>query len=299
MVGGLMTTTAPTNRIATEYASLLDKARASERTPTDRYLAAARRLLEEPRELVEIFRSSVEKMTDYFARNDPGGDRLYGAERPELKQPPGLEGTAAVGALMEDRGRHRWDVLGDDSLSFYYIDRELLVTQAKGLAAPTSPDVASLRLDLLLANAKDGLPIVAELKVTTPERESPDKNPFFALIQALACASYLLPPPQMARLRRHDRGRRLKIDDGRLDVYVVTVREPPASKSWFELRDAAERLSAATIEDLGRWIRTIAFVELAWLDKPSGGKRPPRVTKRFAVTAPGTHKDSRLSKRGL
>lgn len=282
---GRVTVTAPTNRIAAEYASLLDKARTSGRTPTDRYLAAARRLLEEPGELVEIFGSSVEETTEYFARHDPGDERLYGADRSELQQSPGLESTAAVGALMEHRGRQRWDVLGDDSLSFHYIDRELLVTQAKGLKAPTSPDTASLRMDLLLASAKDGLPIVGELKVTTPERESPDKNPLFALIQALACASYLLPPRQMARLRRHDRGRRLKIDDGRLDIYVLTVREPPASKPWFELRDAAERLSAATIEGLAGWIRTIAFVELAWLDKPSGGKRPPRATKRFAVTA--------------
>jgi hypothetical protein len=283
-----MATTAPMNPIAHEYAALLDKGRASGRSPTDRYLAAARRLLEEPQELVATFRSSVKETTDYFARHDPGGERLYGVERGELTQPPGLESTAAVGALMEHHGRRRWDVLGDDSLSFYYIDRELLVTQAKGLAAPTSPETASLRLDLLLANARDGLPLVAELKVTTPERESPDKNPFFALIQALACASYLLPPAQMARLRRHDRGRRLKVDNGRLDIYVVTVREPPASRSWFELRDAAERLSAATIDDLGQWITTIAFVELAWLDKPSGGKRPPRATKRFAVTASGS-----------
>lgn len=294
-----MTITAPTNAIAREYAALLDKGKTSDRTPTDRYLAAARRLLDEPLELVEAFRSSVEETTDYFARHDPGDERLYGAEREGLRQPPGLESTAAVGALMEQHGRKRWDVLGDDSLSFYYIDRELLVTQAKGLARPTSEETASLRLDLLLANASDGLPIIAELKVTSPERESPDKNPFFALIQALACASYLLPPPQMARLRRHDRGRRLKVDDGRVDVYVITVREPPASKPWFELRDAAERLSAATIEDLGLWIRTIAFIELAWLDRPFGGKRPPRATKRFASTASGGPQGERLSRHGL
>lgn len=143
-------------------------------------------------------------------------------------------------------------------------------------------------MDLLLASAEDGLPIVCELKVTSLEQESPDKNPFFALIQALACASYLLPQPQMRRLTRHDKGRRLKTDDGRLDIYVLTVREPPASKPWFELRNAAECLSAATIEGLGGWIRTIAFLELAWFDKASGlGRRPPRVTKRFAVTSSG------------
>jgi hypothetical protein len=287
MVGDLMTTTAPTNPIAREYAALLDKGRGSGRAPTDRYFGAARRLLAHPRELVETFGSSVEKTTDYFARHDPGSERLYGAEREGLRQPPGLESTAAVGALMEHHHRKRWDVLGDDSLSFYYIDRELLVTQAKGLASPTSQETASLRLDLLLASANGGLPIIAELKVTSPERESPDKNPFFALIQALACASYLLPPAQMARLRQHDRGHRLEVDDGRLDVYVITIREPPASKPWFELRDAAERLSVAAIDDLGQWIRTIAFIELAWLDRPSGGKRPPRATKRFAVTASG------------
>lgn len=288
MVADLMATSAPANRIASQYAALLDKPKTSGLSPTDRYRSAAETLLEDPQRLVGIFRSSVEETSEYFAQNDPGEDPLYGSVRPDLTHEPGLANTAGVGALMEHRGRRRWDVLGDDGLSFYYIDRELLVTQAKGLPAPDSPGTASLRMDLLLANAEDGLPIVCELKVTSPRQESPDKNPFFALIQALACASYLLPSPQMRRLRRHDPEQRLTIDDGKLDIYVLTVREPPASKPWFELRDSAERLSFATIKDLGSWIRTIAFLELAWLDKPSRAeKRPPRATKRFAVTSAG------------
>jgi len=274
-----MAITAPTNCIAALYASL--------KSPTARQLSIARKLLKDPQELVECFRSSVQETSGYFALNDPGEDRLYDSDRDERGHSPGLENTPAVVALMEQRGRVRWPVLGDDSLSFHYMDYELLVTQAKGLTDPDSPDTASLRMDLLLASVEGGLPIVCELKVTS-QKGSPDKNPFFALIQALACASYLLPPPQMRRLTRHDKGRRLKIDDGRLDISVLTVREPPASKPWFELRNAAECLSAATIEGLGRWIRTIAFLELAWFDKPPGlGRRPPRVTKRFAVTSSG------------
>ncbi len=71
MVGRVMTTTAPTNRIAAEYASFLDKAKTSGRTPTDRYLAAARRLLEEPEELVEIFGSSVQETTESSLATTP------------------------------------------------------------------------------------------------------------------------------------------------------------------------------------------------------------------------------------
>lgn len=126
-----MATTAPAYPIAVEYARLLDKKRASGLTPTERYRAAARRLLDDPQELVQIFRSSIEQATDYFVRNDPGDDRLYGSDRAALEPDAGLESTAAVGALMEKRGRRRWDVLGNDSLSFHYIDRELLVTQPK------------------------------------------------------------------------------------------------------------------------------------------------------------------------
>jgi hypothetical protein len=286
MVGGLMALAAPTNKLAELYASLGAKGQNPDgRSPIERRKRCARDLLENSTKLVDLFRSSVGETSDYFAENDPGESPFYGTPRSELARKPGLSDTAAVGALMEKQGRICWDVFGDKNLSFYYIDRELLVTQAKKLRSPTSSEVASLRMDLLLASATDGLPIVAELKVTSPGDGRPDKDPFFALIQALACASYLIPPQQMKRLLEHDRGRRLKIDDGRVNVYVLTVDEPPASKPWFELRDAAERLSAASISGLSRWVRTIAFLELAWLEKPSGGKRLPRATKRFAVSS--------------
>jgi hypothetical protein len=292
MVGDLMALAAPTNELAQLYAFLGAKGKDRDgRNQTERREWWATNLWENPTKLVDRFKSSLDKTTKYFATHDPGTSRFYEATRADLETEPGVTKTSAVGALMEAYKHKRYDVLGDDALSFYYIDRELLVTQSKNLDTPSTSETASLRLDLLLASATDRLPIVCELKVTSPDGR-PDKDPFFALIQALACASYLLPPQQMKRLMKHDTERRLEIDSGRLDVYVLTVDEPPASKPWFRLRDAAERLSALTITDLSKWIRTIAFVELAWLelplgiDRPSGKtKRPPRVTKRFAVSS--------------
>jgi hypothetical protein len=115
-------------------------------------------------------------------------------------------------------------------------------------------------MDLLLANANDGAPIVCELKVTSL-KGNPDKDPFFALVQALACASYLLPPNQLARLRHHDPERALAAELERVDVYVMTISEPARSRFWFELRDRAEELASMLAPQLKRWVRRIAFVE--------------------------------------
>jgi hypothetical protein len=278
-----MALAAPTNELAQLYTRLGGKGKdADGRNPMERREWCARELCESPTKLVDCFKSSVEKTTNYFATHDPGASRFYGTKRPPLEHLPGLTNTPEVGALMMEYGHKRYDVLGDETLSFYYLDRELLVTQAKGLDPPKSPEMAGLRVDFLLANASDGLPIITELKVTSPKGQ-PDKDPFSALIQALACASYLVPPEQMKRLIKHDTEGHLSVDSGRLDIYVLTVKEPPASRPWFRLRDAAERLSAATVGGLSQWIRTIAFLDLDWLKTPSGDDRPPRVTKRFAV----------------
>jgi hypothetical protein len=180
-------------------------------------------------------------------------------------------------------GSGSWRVLGDDSLSFYYLDREIVPTRAPGVRlADERSSAAGPRLDLLLANASEGRPIVGEVKLTN-ERGSPDKDSFFALIQALTAAAYLLPPSQMKRLRRplHDPEKKLSEKVNQLDVYLLTGDAPPHSPLWFELRDKAERLAALVAPQLRDRIHTIAGLELAWL-KPRSAPTRLRITKRFS-----------------
>lgn len=280
-----MALAAPINQMAKLYRDHL---------PADERLAQAAQWAEDPAPLIEAFTSSVQETAAYYARSATRQpERFYASDRGEAGAKPGLGNTAEVGALMERYAKKPWPVLGDDSLSFRYVDRELLLTQSSAKSEADDEDQIGLRIDLLLANLHTMRPIVGELKVTGV-RGNPDKDPFSALIQALAAATYLLPAPQLARLhqhdRRHSRAQLVDTGDGKLDVYVITVREPPASTVWFELRDAAERLASKVAPELKNWLGTVAFLELGWLPYPehanreAGAMRPPRVTKRFAVS---------------
>ena len=86
-------------------------------------------------------------------------------------------------------------------LAFEYVDRELLLHRTLSPARWDNGDAnrGGLRPDILLANAHDRTPIVAELKLPG------DMDPFFALIQALAGAAHLATPHQYQRLRNHEK----------------------------------------------------------------------------------------------
>jgi len=109
-------------------------------------------------------------------------------------------------------------------LAFDYVDRELLVHRTKSPAKwdNETRNRGGLRLDVLLADAADHTPIVGEMKLPT------DKDPFFGLIQALACAAHLATSHQYNRLRyAYDCQRKPKgcydFPDSapRLDVWVI------------------------------------------------------------------------------
>lgn len=273
----------PITPIFSDYSRLQFKGAGKEGKSTYQLrLAEAKRLLGDPSELVSRFEESVAQTEDYFDRFDFSEQDFYPRRR-EFKKPPGIESTDALGHWL-DRGREtQWRVLGDDSLSFYYLDRELVPTRAPGVRLADGRSTATgPRLDLLLANASSGRPIIGEVKLTS-QRGSPDKDSFFALIQALAAAAYLLPSSQLTRLRRdmHDSAGKLDRDEKQLDLYLLTGDAPPHSPIWFELRDCAERLAAAIAPRLSDRIQTIAGVELAWFkDRPAPTRL--RIAKRFS-----------------
>lgn len=240
-----------------------------------RHLAEADRLIADPSGLVDLFVSSVEASDEFFSNHPRSENRFYDKPR-EPDRVPSLADTDSIGRLFLDHPKQRWAV-SDDALSFYFVDRELVVTRAPGFrlerksASPISTRFGP-RLDLLLRNADDGTPILGEVKV---ER---DKDPFFGLVQVLLAASYMQPAPQQARLLLHDQE---FAPAGPLDVYLVLATEPGDSKYWFELRDRAETLAAAVGPQLRAWVRRIAAIELLPSEDTVSG--PLLIEKRWAV----------------
>jgi hypothetical protein len=153
-----------------------------------------------------------------------------------------------------------------------YVDRELLVQRTSSPAkwADGSSNVGGLRLDLLMADTADRTPIVGEIKLPR------DMDPFFALVQGLACAAHLATSNQYRRMQQHlPSGRFPDLDDApRLDVWVLIV-EPRIGRAGHgstgryvaDLRHTAEALAPRLLAQPGlRAIRRIAELEM----KPHG-----------------------------
>lgn len=258
-----MTETIPVTPLADEYRSLL---KLSQRQRLDR----AEQLIRRPAPLAKAFSDSRQQ----FASFDHADEDFYDPVPPRTtlpKKPKGLGSTVDVAARLSGQGPRR--VLGDDQLSFLYIDRELVPTRTKsGAVFADGKGIRSgLRLDLLLANRHDGTPIIGEVKVAQ------DKDPFFALIQALTHAAYLTTPSQLKRLARVYSKRKIKVAR-KVDVYLLLAEAPAAATYWFELREAARRLAArlAEQESITEVVRQIAAVDLDLID----GRM--RVSKRFS-----------------
>ncbi len=129
-----------------------------------------------------------------------------------------------------------------------YVDRELLVQRTTSPAqwADGRRNIGGLRLDVLLADSTDRTPIVGELKLPG------DMDPFFALVQALACAAHLATSHQYERMRRHlGRGSfPEQITAPPFDIWVLFVNapgyqsgQPPKGKFMADLQSAAETLA--------------------------------------------------------
>lgn len=233
-------------------------------------LADARRSADRPGPLARDFAQSVELFADRF---DSDEEFYPERSRKPLPKPGGVRSTVEVAARLSGSGKR--SVLGAEQLSFTYIDREIVPARTKSGAVfeDGKPISTALRLDLLLANARDAVPIVGEVKVAM------DKDPYFALIQALTLAAHLATPSQRRRLQEvyARKGKRLTAS-GKLDVYLLFSRTPAAGTYWFDLREAARRVSLALIEQkpVVSLIRRVAALDLDEID----GRL--RISKRFA-----------------
>jgi hypothetical protein len=257
-------------------------------------LGMAKELLKSPDRLVEEFFDSLADSKRFFDAPDHDHSRepFYEEERTFSDDiGPGLASTPSLGRWFEENRGRVWKVLGDVDglLDFHYLDRELVSTRAPGerLARGRSTRFGP-RLDLLLAKADSRAPVIAEVKVTSLNKQTGgwqlDKDPFYALIQALASAAYVLPAKQFSRLAHHDPRRLLDLGQQRVALYLMIGREPEMARQWFDLRECAERLSNAILPNLSPHVETIAGLDLEWFDHRPASTRL-RVTKRFSHSA--------------
>lgn len=220
-------------------------------------LAEARRLVERPEELASEFAESVAHFASYDNRDDPfyppaRAERMFSTEIRRtndlvlrLEKQQRLAPTDALDRRTRHDAGATVTAVPSSQLVCDYVDRELLVQRTTSPAqwADGRPSIGGLRLDVLLADSTDRTPIVGELKLPN------DKDPFFALVQALACAAHLAASHQYERMRRHlVRGSfPEQITAPRFDVWVLFVNapgyepgQPPKGKFMADLQSAAE-----------------------------------------------------------
>ena len=235
--------------------------------------------------LASEFADSVAK----FAPYDNSEDRFYPYPRKSYEFDPNeLSDTYAVSLRLEAQKRLQpkdgHDRIADthilnlkavpaSALGCDYVDKELLAQRTTSPAewdAEPKRNVGGVRLDVLLADADpdDRTPIVGEVKVGL------DMDPFFALVQGLACAAHMVTPNQYRRLRSHlppeldfDLPER---EQPRMDVWLLLVDPPPPKgtrqrKYLGELTAAADVLAPMTLarDEVRQYIRRIAGIRVA------------------------------------
>lgn len=253
--------------------------------PQAQRLAEAQRLVAHPGELADEFAASVVHFTSYANLNE----HFYPPERAKREFAEDVKRTNDLVLRLADQQRFApVDAPGrltthDAGLSvtavpaaqlaMNYVDRELLVQRTTSPAEweDGTHNRGGVRLDVLLAGAADRTPVVGELKLPG------DMDPFFALLQALACAAHLATPNQYERMRRHlHRGKFPELPGPpRLDVCVLFVdppdydpAQPPKGRYMADLKTAAETLAPQllTQDSLAGTVRRIAGLGMALSD---------------------------------
>lgn len=249
--------------------------------PQQERLAEAQRLVQHPDELANEFAASVAHFGSYSNIED----HFYPTERVKrdyadeiartndvvlrLAAQKQLVPEDAPDRLMEHHAGASVTAVPAPLLACEYVDRELLIQRTTSPAEweDGSRNIGGLRLDVLLADLVDRTPIVGELKLPG------DKDPFFALVQAMACAAHLATFKQYERMRRHlRRGKFLELDTApRVDIWVLSLHSPghhaglaPKGRYMAQLQTAAETLAPRLLAQNGirRYIRRIAGLDL-------------------------------------
>lgn len=263
-------------------------------------LAMATRFRTDPSELAELFAESVRQFWDYDQSDHPFYPHrkkshiasqkvkatkdivlpLQGARR--------ITPTDAKGRLRTHEADARITPVPAEALAFQYVDRELLLQRTRSPAkwSDGHKNGGGLRLDILLADAKTKTPVAAELKLPG------DMDPFFALVQALACAAHLATRNQQRRMcdTLPDGNLLTNSDPPATDVFVLYVKppghkdKPPRGKFMPQLHAAVENLAPRllALDELASSVRRIAGIEIKRRGKSISAEvgwaweRPPR-----------------------
>lgn len=203
-------------------------------------LQTATELLRKPAIIQTLVRKSSEHFALYQNSNEAFHNRAVSGLSPnQLSSPVASSNLSSVIVA----GNH--SIPNYPSLDFDFVDYEVNPLRTTGSFFENGKSGNSSGtggVDLLLAQRPDKFPIVGEVKVES------DKDPFFALIQALTYAVELTTQPQRQRLN-FAYGNQLKIhsDGPFIDIYVVLVAYPK-SKDRMECLRLTNELSQTLLK---------------------------------------------------
>jgi hypothetical protein len=259
MVGGMRTKIeAPLGELVQLYEQMGDKPLGGGKPATQaKRLKQAAELASDPMAVAEMFHRDVERFEPYDLRNEGFHS---GAKDRDTRNFARSSKTRMVAETMMAVGEKAVSVSGRDELSFTYVDREVVSARTPGgimrtVAGAERPPRTAPQLDLLLAG-QDGLPIAAELKV------GDDRDPFYALIQALAHAAMLVTPNQLARLRHNYPGAFAEERD-QVGVYVILVGAASGT-NWPQFQQHAKDLSKGlrSCDPFAKYVSRLAQIKL-------------------------------------
>jgi len=245
MQGDIEIEAIPFTPLARRYVTLKDRPSA-ERLEEAKATTAA--------ELAREFEASVAAFAQFltkqpFFERDPARDEGKDAK----------SDARTYGWAMALKDQERVDADGDDELAFRYVEREIVPTRTRPQLPFDDEKGQAIRVDLILANASTGRPIIGELKIAA------DKDPYTGLIQALAGASQLVSPQQRKRLNDCLEREIAPYEDERVvDVYVLLAKFPARGRDRFDQLDAAVRLAAEleTEPEIRRYLGRIRILAI-------------------------------------
>lgn len=244
----------------------------------------ARRFEQDPDGYLETFATDFGESVLHFSRYDNAGegfhdpreepdriaaddwsntfDLVKDLREPELTVTPIEDGNrvAVKSELLED--------VPADNLKFRCIDYEPLIHRTtRSTWEDGRQAVGGVRIDLLLIAGEPELATVGELKI------GDDKDPFFALFQALTGVAHLATEPQYRRIvRTYDEHQTLgtPAEPPQLDAYVLHhLPVAPDNDERRLCKRAAEsfREQILTRQSVSRSVRRVAVLELDPDDK--------------------------------
>ena len=221
-------------------------------------LAMASWLASEPDVLARMFSRSVKQFEAYHP--NPGEPFHRGHKSPPPNSQPDAETGRGVACRLHDASSGpfgSWRVTARPKIEMALVDYELKPTRTTGGARfeDGRPATSGLTLDLLLRDPS-GVPAVCEVKTPT------DMDPFFAVVQALACTAELVPILQRERLTTQFKK---LARTGPLDVFVLQIPSPADVKSTYlpQLKEKAIELIVGLRKQkqLKAQIRRLALLE--------------------------------------